>query len=135
MTVLIWPLLASCQEYNNRTPTTIERIKDVENVNFDMIAFRTGQVSVYNPKFNEFLLKTRYSDSASDKIHLAIDGMGDSCSLLGLSASVDGSLVEVGSERKLMLNIEQISDMRALSEPGRKQLRDRSPTLNRAKMC
>jgi hypothetical protein len=128
-------LLVSCEGSDNLTPTTIKNIEDVRNTEFSILAFKTGEVSAYNPVVHGNLLPTRYSNSAGLKIRSTMNDMGSSCVLAGLSASIDGGLVQVGEDRALMLNIEQISDMRPLPEPKRKQLQNRSPTLSRAKMC
>lgn len=131
---LTFAALLGCQR-NQPSETTITKVRDLRDINFAIIAFKNGEASAYNPEVHASLLPVRYSDSVGMNIQTALNAMKPSCKLIGFEASVEGESVRVGEEQTWMLNIEQISDLRPLSELKLRQLNERSPTLSRTEMC
>lgn len=126
-------LLIGC--HNQPNATSVNETDELKGVAFSLLAFKTGEVSTFNTSVYESLMPTRYSDSAEVMLRSTLDSSDPSCNLVGLSAVIDGGIVQVGTDKTLMINIDKISDLQPLSEAKRKQLQDRSPTLSRAKMC
>jgi hypothetical protein len=133
--VAVGLLPGGCSEHDTRSATSVQRVKPVEGVEFSMAVLSSGVMFAYNPDFNDHLLATRYSERVSTEIRPLMTNTDSSCSFVGLEAFVRGNLVKVGREKKLMLDIENISELRPLPASKRQQFQARSPTLSPEKIC
>lgn len=128
-------LVSGCEDPKSPTETTVSVMRPVNMVEFSMIKFEYGGLTAFNPSVHRASLGTRYGETVANSVSRFVAERGPSCGIVGFSAVIKGDLAEVGRKRTLMLNIEEISDLRPLSESKRRELTDRSPTLNRARIC
>jgi hypothetical protein len=134
--VAFTPLLMMCEKAQHRPPAvTYNSIKDIDRLQFSMVALRSGVVFAFNSTVDEYPLGVRYSEQAKTTLDPVISEFSSSCTFIGFRGYVRGELLQGGRENSLMLNVDELSELRPLTERERQQFRSVSSTLKRTRIC
>jgi hypothetical protein len=127
--------LSSCQNKTNVPADTYEIVRHLDQVDFTMVALRSGSTFAYNQSIHDGAVPTRYSDQISKLIRPLLDKLPENCRFAGFAGSVSGDLVRAVRQRSLRLDINDLADIRPLQEVERQQFRGLSPAIRGETIC